>query len=134
MPGSPSTVSDWLRRFIGVFVSHRRCGDGLAIECFHYPSAIASISLVATSRLAALHEQAQRGRVPKRVQLNVRIDSALKARFDAVVGAEGLGVGPSAYLEAVLEDVLPESERALEELNRADDKPTATRLKARKSS
>ena len=96
---------------------------------------IASISLVATTRLAALHEQAQRGRVPKRVQLNVRIDSALKARFDAVVGAEGLGVGPSAYLEAVLEDVLPESERALEELTRVDDEPTtATRRKARKSS
>ena len=90
---------------------------------------------MATSRLAALHEQAQRGRVPKRVQLNVRIDSALKARFDAVVGADGLGVGPSAYLEAVLEDVLPESERALEELNRADDEPTTTtRLKARRSS
>ena len=108
--------------------------ERLANGSFHCHSAIASISLVATSRLAALHEQAQRGRVPKRVQLNVRIDSALKARFDAVVGAEGLGVGPSAYLEAVLEDVLPESERALEELNRADDEPTTTRLKARKSS
>ena len=91
---------------------------------------LASISSVATSRLAALHEQAQRGRVPKRVQLNVRIDSALKARFDAVVGAEGLGVGPSAYLEAVLEDVLPESERALEELNRSTTTKTP---KARKS-
>ena len=91
----------------------------LANGRFHCPSQIDSLSSVATSRLEALHEQAQRGRVPKRVQLNVRIDSALKARFDAVVGAEGLGVGPSAYLEAVLEDVLPESERALEELNRS---------------
>ena len=71
-----------------------------------------------SSRLAALHEQARRGRVPKRVQLNVRIDLALKGRLDAVVGPDGLGVGASAYLEAVLEDVLPDSERALEQLNR----------------
>ncbi len=66
------------------------------------------------SRLAALHEQARQGQAPQRAQLNVRVDAALKARFDAVVKA--LGVGPSAYLEAVLEDSLSESEKALEEL------------------
>lgn len=72
------------------------------------------------SRLAALHDQARQGQSPQRAQLNVRVDAALKARFDAVV--KGLGVGPSAYLEAVLEDSLAESERALEELNRTGEK------------
>ena len=70
------------------------------------------------SRLAALHEQARRGKAPQRVQLNVRVDAELKARFDAVV--KGLGVGPSTYLEAVLEDSLPESEQALERLAAGD--------------
>ena len=72
------------------------------------------------SRLAALHEQARHGQAPQRAQLNVRVDAALKARFDAVV--KGLGVGPSAYLEAVLEDSLSESERALEELGQTAKK------------
>jgi hypothetical protein len=72
------------------------------------------------SRLAALHDQARHGLAPQRSQLNVRVDAALKARFDAVV--KSLGVGPSAYLEAVLEDSLSESERALEELNRTPEK------------
>ena len=71
------------------------------------------------SRLAALHEQARQGQAPQRAQLNVRVDAALKARFDAVVKA--LGVGPSAYLEAVLEDSLSESEKALEELTKSDE-------------
>lgn len=69
------------------------------------------------SRLAALHEQARQGQAPQRAQLNVRVDAALKARFDAVVKA--LGVGPSAYLEAVLEDSLSESENALDELTKS---------------
>lgn len=43
----------------------------------------------------------------------------MKARFDAVVKA--LGVGPSAYLEAVLEDSLSESEKALEELTKSGE-------------
>ncbi len=71
------------------------------------------------SRLAALHEQARQGQAPQRAQLNVRVDAALKARFDAVVKA--LGVGPSAYLEAVLEDSLSESEKALEELTKSGE-------------
>jgi predicted DNA-binding protein len=59
--------------------------------------------------LEALNARARYGRDV--VQLNVRIPPELKQRLEAV--AKGLRIASSDYVEAMLEDVLPASERVL---------------------